>query len=137
MRRWLLGSLVAVATVAFSATVVAEPLWDAATAFQRGDNALAISLAQPLAEQGNVGAETLLGLAYESEGNVAEAAKWSRAAADQGSAVAQYLLGAKCAYGQGVPLDDAQAVVWFRKSAEQAYADAEAELGMNDLVAGS
>jgi uncharacterized protein len=32
--------------------------------------------------------------------------------------------------GQGVPQDDAQAVAWYRKAAEQGYAAAQVNLGV-------
>jgi TPR repeat protein/transglutaminase-like putative cysteine protease len=53
-------------------------------------------------------------------------------AADQaaaGDAAAQFRLGRIYANGYGVPLDWSAAVTWFRKSAEQGYADGEAALG--------
>ncbi|HWK68628.1 MAG TPA: hypothetical protein VNS34_27205 [Rhizobiaceae bacterium] len=33
------------------------------------------------------------------------------------------------AHGRGIDRDDAQAVFWYRKAAEQAYAQAECDLG--------
>jgi TPR repeat protein len=33
--------------------------------------------------------------------------------------------------GKGVPKDDAEAVKWFRKAAEQGYADAQYDLGLS------
>src|SRR5277367_6141684 len=48
-----------------------------------------------------------------------------RPLAEQGNAVAQLGLGVMYANGQGVPQDYAQAVVWYRKAAEQGDADAQ------------
>jgi uncharacterized protein len=45
--------------------------------------------------------------------NYPEAGRWYRLAADQGNAVAQYYLGLLHAKGQGVPLDNAVAHMWF------------------------
>jgi TPR repeat protein len=42
-------------------------------------------------------------------------------AADQGIAYAQAELGAAYDLGQSVPKDHAQALMWFRKAAEQGY----------------
>ena len=46
-----------------------------------------------------------------------------------GYANAQYNLGLAYDNGQGVPQDDAQAVAWFRKAAEQGDANAQHNLG--------
>src|SRR5206468_907770 len=58
-----------------------------------------------------------------------EAVRWSRKAAEQGDAKAQYSLGASCANGLGVPQDDAEAVRWYRKAADQGDAMAQYGLG--------
>ena len=47
-----------------------------------------------------------------------------RPLADKGDAVAQYRLGLMYSTGRGVAHDDAQAVGWFRKAANQGMADA-------------
>ena len=64
-----------------------------------------------------------LGVLYENGRGVpqddAEAVKWYRKAAEQGSASAQYNLGLLYGAGQGVPQDYAEAVKWYRKPAEQ------------------
>ena len=48
-----------------------------------------------------------------------------RAKAEQGDASAQYSLGILCDNGEGVPKDKALAVAWYRKAAEQGYAQAQ------------
>lgn len=53
-----------------------------------------------------------------------------RARAVRGEAQAQYELGSRYFYGQGVPQDDTQAVQWFRRAAEQGHADAQSFLAM-------
>ena len=50
-------------------------------------------------------------------------AEW-RAAADNGEALAQYNLGLLHDLGEGMPEDDATAVKWYTKAAEQGYAKA-------------
>ena len=47
-----------------------------------------------------------------------------RRAAEQGNAVAQHNLGLCYDYGTGVEKDGREAVKWYRKAAEQGYADA-------------
>jgi TPR repeat protein len=42
----------------------------------------------------------------------------------QGDAEAQFDLGWRYAYGYGVKQDDAEAVKWYRKAAEQGHAEA-------------
>jgi len=60
----------------------------------------------------------------------AEAVKWYRKAAEQGSAAGQYGLGLMCSNGDGMPKDSAEAVKWFRKAAEQGFAAAQYNLGV-------
>lgn len=89
------------------------------------------------AELGNVEAEVmlsglyLLGLGVPKD--YAQAAMWSRKAADQRDPRAEYSLGKLYAAGNGVPLDRAQAAVWYRKAAEQGYASAQFGLGVEYL----
>jgi len=47
-----------------------------------------------------------------------------KALAEQGDARAQYNLGFMYATGEGVPENDAEAVKWFRKAADQGLANA-------------
>ena len=51
----------------------------------------------------------------------AEALKWSRLAADQGFAAAQYNLAFAYANGQGVPQDYTEAAKWSRLAADQGF----------------
>ena len=48
-----------------------------------------------------------------------------------GEAQAQYAIGLRYASGRGVPQDDAEAVTWYRKAAEQGHADAQNNLGLS------
>ena len=50
-------------------------------------------------------------------------------AAEQGDGEAQYNLGVLYGRGRGVPLDDAEAVRWYRSAAEQGHAPAQFNLG--------
>ena len=73
----------------------AQAGWDA---FGRGDYAGALAIWQPLAEQGDVTTQLLVGSIYDLGQGVpqddAEAVKWYERAAAQGSAKGQYQLGA-------------------------------------------
>ena len=53
-----------------------------------------------------------------------------RRLAEQGDASAQYSLGARYDFGEGVPEHDAEAVKWYRLAAEQGYASAQYNLGI-------
>ena len=53
-----------------------------------------------------------------------------QALAEQGDSKAQYNLGAMYMKGEGVPQDNAKAVVWYRKAADQGHAEAQAQLGV-------
>jgi len=72
--------------VAFSGAAFAGPLEDALAAHDRGDDATALRLIRPLADQGNADAQYNLGNMYATGKGVpkdgSEAAKWFRRAAD-------------------------------------------------------
>jgi TPR repeat protein len=53
-----------------------------------------------------------------------------RELAEQGDALAQFKLGSFYYDGEGVPEDDAEAVMWFRKAAEQGHSGAQWFLGL-------
>ncbi|MBQ1872466.1 MAG: SEL1-like repeat protein, partial [Succinivibrionaceae bacterium] len=78
-------------------------------------------------------AQLSLGLRYLGGEGVArdeaEAAKWFRKSAEQGSAYGQYALGGMYANGNGVSRDYAEALKWYRKSAEQGNPDGQNSLG--------
>lgn len=67
--------------------------------------------------------------AYDAK-NYYEAAKWSKIAAEQGNAVAQFDLGVMYGKGQGVRQDYREAVNWYRKAAQQGNAKAQYNLGV-------
>ncbi len=102
-------------------------------AYDKGDYKTALAEWQPLAKQGNAGAQFYLGLMYNSGQGVLqdykEAVKWYRLSAEQGAETAQYNLGVMYENGQGVLQDYKQAVKWYRLSAEQGNATAQFNLG--------
>jgi TPR repeat protein len=127
-----LSAITVCVALTFAASATAGPLEDGAAGYKKGHYATALRLLRPLAEQGNAGAQTNLGLMYAKGVGVpqdsAEAIKWYRKAAEQGYAVAQGLLGATYLEGKGAPQDYAEAVKWYRKAAEQRYAFAQKKL---------
>ena len=78
-------------------------------AYKAGDYQTALAEWRPLAEAGDVNAQTMLGLVYAEGKGVpqehAEAAKWFRRAATRGHAEAQFALGVLYGLGKGVPQD--------------------------------
>ncbi|MGO9317143.1 MAG: tetratricopeptide repeat protein [Terracidiphilus sp.] len=63
------------------------------------------------------------------EQKLAAQVKATRTLAEQGDAKAQSHLGYMYRYGQGVPLNNDEALRWYRKSADQGYAAAEFGVG--------
>ena len=119
------------------APVWAGPSLDAEAAYaayQKGHHARALRLAQPLAEQGDARAQSLVGLIhYAGRGVVrddAKAAGWLRLAADRGDAAARFRLGLMYSEGHGVPQDHAEAAKWYRLAADQRHPQAQYNLGL-------
>ena len=86
------------------------------------------------AKAGNKQVAPTLALAYYSgfgvKPNFVEAAKWARTGAEQGSAVAQELLGKLYLLGHGVTKDNAEALKWIRKAAEKGFSEGQYDLGV-------
>jgi TPR repeat protein len=59
----------------------------------------------------------------------AEAARWSRIAAEQGYAAAQFNVGLMYDRGVGLPQDFTEAVRWYRRAAEEGMPAAQNNLG--------
>ena len=87
------------------------------TEFEHAD----IATMKKAATAGNPHAQNCFGHCYyhgtEVPKDLVEAAKWYRAAAQQGLISAQYYLGWCYEHGDGVGKDLAQALVWYRKAA--------------------
>src|SRR5262249_61848449 len=77
-----------------AAPVAAGPLEDGYTAYTRGDFATAMRLMRPLADQGYVTAQTVVGLMYYFNygGDYVSAYMWVTLAAAQGEAFAEMFL---------------------------------------------
>ena len=68
------------------------------------------------------------GVAAYERGDYATALKEFRPLAEQGHVVAQFNLGVMYEFGEGVPKNNAEAIKWFRKAAEQGDRDAKKRL---------
>lgn len=112
---------------------IAGSLLDAERAYASGVYAKAAKLYRPLAEQGEVKAQIVLGSMYDTGLGVPqdyiEAAKWYLLAAKQGNSNAQFKLGSMYDIGLGVPQDYKEALKWWRLAAEQGDAFAQLNLG--------
>ena len=135
----LVGSLL---TLAMLGTAMAGPLEEGEAAYQSGDDAAALRLLRPLAEQRNPRAEETIGEMYrygegvppdqsQADTWLRKAADQSRAMADEGNADAQANLAKMYEFGKGVTEDDAKAAMWYRRAADQGNAVAEVHLGMS------
>jgi hypothetical protein len=115
--------------------LASSPAEAAYAAYDKGNYKAALRGLLPLAEQGDVRAQTTLGLLYyrgsrDTQRNDAEAAKWFRLAAERGDAVAQFNLGVMYSEGQGVPQDHAKAAKLYQLAAEQGNPQAQYNLGL-------
>jgi TPR repeat protein len=127
IKTFLAGGLLALALLGVAQ---AGPLEDGEAAHKRGDDATAMQIWRPLAEQGDARAQYKLGWMYFYGGldtfgriinvprDLGQAVAWLRKAADQGNVPAQNTLGIAYELGLGVPQDYAQAVAWLRKAAD-------------------
>lgn len=90
-------------------------------AFDRADLSSALAAWQPLAEQGNLEAQVIVGEIYERGLGVtpdyAAAASWYRRAAEAGDRRAQVNLGYLYERGLGVAADPKAALEWYRRAA--------------------
>ena len=120
-----LALMVGVFFVAFSDLAIADPLADAARAYDVKNYSKAARLYKPLAQKGNARAQFWLGaLYYNGEGinkDLKEAEKWFRLSAEQGDASAQSFLGGMYYYGNGVSEDYAESMKWNQLAAEQGH----------------
>lgn len=103
-------------------------LQEGVSAYRHGNYPVALKELSPLAENGEVKAQAILGEMYSAGAGVpqdhAKAAFWYRKAAEQGNAKAQTSLGIMYQEGAGVPRDDKVAASWMHKAAEQGYGEA-------------
>lgn len=93
--------------------------------YEKRDYAGARNAFWPGAMRGDAASVNMIGVIADDQGDVTEAVKWFRNAADKGLAVAQYNLGNSYRRGRGVSQDAAQAVNWFAKAAAQGFVHAQ------------
>ncbi len=114
--------------VLFLTLVVGNPAFSAEylkglEAADRGDFATALGEWKPLAEQGDVRAQSLLGFIYQKGKGVPQdyktAIKWYKLAAEQGDVSAQVNLGRMYATGIGTLQEHTRAYMWWNLSALQ------------------
>ena len=86
------------------------------------------------AEQGDAGAQSVLGIMYYNGEGVPQdykkALHWFTKPAEQGNVTAQSFLGIMYYNGEGVPKDYKKALHWFTKPAEQGDVTAQSFLGI-------
>jgi TPR repeat protein len=101
-------------------------------AFSSGDYETALAEWQPLAEDGNSGAQFGMGLLFANGFGVPfdneQSLKWYQLAADQGHAQAQCNLAVMHANGWGVPQSDDEAFKYYSLAAEQGITQAQSSL---------
>ncbi|MGD8999155.1 MAG: SPOR domain-containing protein [Granulosicoccaceae bacterium] len=126
--RFVSGLVISLLCLLCFQTVSAGTFAEGVLAYNNREYRHALDSWLPLAEQGHVLAQTLVGSLYAyGEGikrNDAEAAKWFERAAQAGSAQAQYNLGILYENGWGVEKDPAQARLWYQQAANQGRKDA-------------
>jgi TPR repeat protein len=93
------------------------------------DHAAAMSWVRKAADQGDVSGQVELGANAFASGDYVTAMRLLRPLADRGFVRPQFYLGLMYANGRGVPRNDAAAVSWYRKAAEQRYGSAQINLG--------
>ena len=90
--------------------------------YKQKDFKAMLAILQPLAEQGDAIAQSLLGSVYEEGQGVKqdyfEAVKWYRQAAEQGDTDAQTLLGFSYLLGTGIQVNKALAKEWLGKACD-------------------
>jgi hypothetical protein len=125
---------VLIPTVISNFPLAAGPFTNVDTAYQLGDYETALTLLQPMVDQGNAAAQSRLGVMYFDGHGVlqdySEAVKWYRRAAEKGDTSAQSYLGFMYLKGRGVPQDYAEALKWARPAADRGNARAQYTLGL-------
>lgn len=119
--------------ITFSASATAG-LKEGQAAFNKKDYKTAIKEWEPLARQGNVYAQRMMGMFYllglKVEQDDKKAFFWYYKAAKQGDADSEAHVGAAYQYGDGVAQNDDLAIQWYRKAAAQGNDIAKSNLAM-------
>lgn len=133
-----------------TASMATYPAQSYAQGFDRGVFAYRLGLYQaalrewkPLAENGDVRAQYMLGYMFDFGEGVSEddekALRWYHLAAEQGDANAQFNIGMIYDFGVtdesrgGIHENDTEAVLWYLRAAQQGQVDAQYYLGLRYL----
>lgn len=111
----------------------AQNVLDGREAANNGDYAGAVAIWRPLAEAGDLAAQTYMGIMHENGLGVPQdwrqAFAWYERAARRGYARAQYHLGFMYQHGRGVQRSQDEALDWYRLAAAQGNVHAQYNLG--------
>ena len=120
MRHALLGiliTLVLALAAPSNAWFFSKSFEDGEKAYDAGDYSTAFEIWLPLAEQGDISAQSIIALMYDLgmgvQKNYSESVRWYRNAAEQGHARSQYNLALMYAKGNGVPIDIVTSYMWL------------------------
>ena len=109
-------------------------LADGVDAYEKGDYETALRNFQPLAEQGNIDAQLMLGkIYYNGHGvlqNYRESKKWYTRAGEQGRTHIHLDLGERYFNGEDAPQDYKEAIKWYRLAAEKGNVSAQHRLAL-------
>jgi len=134
MRRFI-RSAVLPAFLLFPVMLMGADLQKGLAAFDEGDYETTLAECQPLADEGDAGAQFCVGRLYANGFGVAMddalALKWYGLAAAAGHAEAQYNLGVMHANGWGVEMNDVPAAAYYLLAAEQGHVPAQCSLGFS------
>ena len=116
----------------------AQSLGDGINAYELGDYQTALNILAPLAETGDIEAQSMLGVMYYNGLGVTENNKRAyelfKKAAEQGNADARFNLGNMYLYSPTLPVEvedrDVEAARWFFTASQQGHADAQYHLGL-------
>ena len=89
----------------------------------------AIKICTPLAQNGDVWSQEILGGIYYRIENYKEAFNWRKKAAEQGNTAAQNNMGFMYEKGRGVLKDYKASASWYQKAADAGSATAQVNLG--------
>ncbi len=127
-------SILFAVSLLIASSACAASLDEGFVAFKQGDKELAHNNWLPLAIQGNVRAQFLLGVLYEQwterAASQKNAKKWLTAAANNGFIPAQFNLGNNYLQGRYGRVDSKMAVYWWEQAAVQGFVDAQYHLAM-------
>lgn len=116
----------------YSTFVFSADLEKGLAAFNEGDYETSLAECQPLADEGNAGAQFCVGRLYANGFGVAmddaQAIKWYGLASDAGHAEAQFNLGVMYANGWGVEMDWDESARYYILAAEQGFVPAQKAL---------